>query len=1169
MKILRSGCVFAAFLLLAVSMSAQFTTLASFGGSNGATATSLIQGSDGNFYGTTAAGGANGDGTVFKMTAAGVLTTLYSFCPQSGCTDGETPESLMQASNGNFYGTARAGGANGGGTVFQITSAGVLTTLYSFCSQSGCTDGSGPVAALVQASNGNLYGTTVYGGAISTSQCYFDGTGSSNGCGTIFQITPAGVFTTLYSFCSQSSCSDGFGPMGALMQASNGNLYGTNLSGGYESPECNDSGCGTIFEITPGGTLTTLYTFVCTMYRDSCNTGRSPSAGLVQAANGNFYGTTSGGGFYLDGTVFEITPAGALTTLRAFCADSGCTDGSTPLAGLVAATNGNFYGTTSWGGANTTECGGVGCGTVFEITAAGELTTLYSFCSQSDCTDGQYADAGLVQASNGNLYGITTQGGASGYGTVFSLSLGLTPTTLTSSPNPSGYGNAVIFTASVPAAATGTVTFTYGSTTLCNAVPLSRGTATCTYSALPAGSDVVTATYSGDANFSSNSGSVSQIVGNWTTATTLTSSPNPSSLNQQVTFTATVTSIYGGTPTGSVTFSNGSTTLGTAALSAGTATLSTAALPVGFNLISAVYSGDSNYSGSSSNILSQNVAPPLSPTLQANIAGSTAFWLEAGEAAYTLGGTTTTCAWTSSSAVGGTSFVLDQRYPLGQSPSQPQIDYGAVWVEWTPGTAGGTCASPDTTSQVWAYIGLDSVAANRCFFAQPQCTLNAGSFNPSTGVVTPLASGTAGANALSGITDTPLPANVLTAFNGKPITIAATDILPVDAAFASYSTLATPCGSLGSGTQFIGLGYGLGSFPLAPVNSHFSENYANVNSFSVYGNDPMDGNPIPPYAITPVGAIPVIVAVNTSNANGFGSPQVMNVNRADLAGLFTAFLGRTADAIDQPFAGTGATYYGVSALIPSPLSGSYNIFEHSIPNNKEMYDSLDSGNCGANGAPAGNPLDESTSIGSTTSYRYRVIGTNEMLSKLQSTQDSIGFELWSTENFAGTSDIKYLSVDGVDPFFSSYSDGTIPQSANGLLPNVTFTHVADGSYPLWNEERLISSPANSGLAATFASYTQSQLSFGDGAIRPDFIPDSQLNVFHMHFAPDGVTFNATNTAADGPKVCGAGAAPEDGGDVGGLVLTLQAGGDFCVLKGNYGTATGTGPTNTASFGVRQ
>jgi len=553
--------------------------------------------------------------------------------------------------------------------------------------------------------------------------------------------------------------------------------------------------------------------------------------------------------------------------------------------------------------------------------------------------------------------------------------------------------------------------------------------------------------------------------------------------------------------------------------------------------------------------------------LQANIAGSTAFWLEAGEAAYTLGGTTTTCAWTTSGSVDGSSFVIDQRVPTVVNYFPFSVDYGALWVTWTTGST-GTCANPSSDSNVWAYISLDSVLGVRCFFAQPQCTLNAGSFNQSSGAVTPASAGTVGANALPGITDTPIPASVLAAFNGQTISVAASDILPADAKFSSYSVLAE-CGSLGTGTQFSGLGYGPGPFSPQPVYSYFSEYYTNVNDFNVYGTDPATGSPVPSYSITPVGAIPVIVAVNTSNPSGFGSAQVTNVNRVQLGLLFTALSLRTADAIIQPFAGTGATYYGVSALVPSPLSGSYNIFEHSITSSKELYRSLDIYNCDPYGAPAANPLIASRNIGSNTSYRYRVIGTNQMLSELQSTEDSIGFELWGAENFAGTSNIKYVSVDGVDPLFNTYSNGTIPQSGNGLLPNITLAHVADGTYPIWNEERLISSPASAGVAATFAAYTQSQLSFGPGATRPDFIPDSQLNVFHMHFAPVGIGFNATNTPADGPKVCGPGSNAEDGGDVGGLVLSLQAGADICVLYGNYGASGGIGPTSQSSFGARQ
>src|ERR1039458_1471192 len=254
-----------------------------------------------------------------------------------------------------------------------------LTTIHRFCSQSGCPDGAGPYAGLVQATNGGLYGTT-YGGG-------------TNSEGTIFKITPGGTLTTLYSFCSQTNCTDGYGPYAGLVQAANGDLYGTTSNGGA------NGNSGTVFKITPGGTLTTLYRFVCS--QSGCPDGVDPTAGLVQAANGDLYGTTYGGGTNGDyGTVFKITPGGTLTTLYSFCSRSGCTDGQNP-SGLVQAANGDLYGTTAGAGTN-------GHGTVFKITPSGTLTTLYSFCSRSSaCTDGFQPYAGLVQAANGDFYGTT------------------------------------------------------------------------------------------------------------------------------------------------------------------------------------------------------------------------------------------------------------------------------------------------------------------------------------------------------------------------------------------------------------------------------------------------------------------------------------------------------------------------------------------------------------------------------------------------------------------------------------------------------------------------------------------------------------------------------------------------------------------------------------------
>ncbi|HEV2176059.1 MAG TPA: choice-of-anchor tandem repeat GloVer-containing protein [Terriglobia bacterium] len=390
---------------MAITLPAQtFTTLHSFDNTDGnGPSAALVQATDGNLYGTTLAGGdstacQNGCGTVFKITPSGTLTTLYNF----GDPGGTSPYGgLVQGTDGNFYGTTFYGGAQGLGMVFKITPGGTLTTLYSFCSQSGCADGSAPLVGLVQATNGNFYGTTSSGGTSASCPPF--------GCGTVFRITPGGALTTLHNF----DLTDGEYPAAGLVQATNGNLYGTTAFGGTNNS-------GTVFKISPSGTLTTLYSFC--IQGGFCTDGAVPVRALVQATDKNFYGTTqNGGGGNNGGTVFKITSSGTLTTLYSFCSLSGCADGESPEALLVQATNGNFYGTTYGGGDHNS-------GTVFKITSTGVLTTLYTFCSQSGCPDGQQPFGGLVQDTNGNFYGTTQSGGAKGgYGTVFSLSVDLGP----------------------------------------------------------------------------------------------------------------------------------------------------------------------------------------------------------------------------------------------------------------------------------------------------------------------------------------------------------------------------------------------------------------------------------------------------------------------------------------------------------------------------------------------------------------------------------------------------------------------------------------------------------------------------------------------------------------------------------------------------------------------
>lgn len=318
------------------------------------------------------------------------FTTLVNF----NGTDGSFPAAnLIQASDGNLYGTTVEGGANNGGTVFKMSPAGQLATVYSFCSQPDCSDGGGPGGALVQAPDGDFYGTTE-GGAGGTI------------FGTVFKITPNGTLTTLYNFCSEPNCADGASPYAGLTRGADGNFYGTTSEGGTYR-------YGTVFQITPAGVLTTLHSF-CSP--PNCADGGLPVAPLAQGTDGNFYGTTTFGGVGYNGyngTVFRITPAGSLTTLHIFCNNSArqhsCADGYSPHAGLVQGTDGNFYGTTAGGGTSY--------GTVFKMTPGGALTTLRTFHG----SDGWYPTGALVQASDGNFYGTTQEGGVYGHGNIFKI----------------------------------------------------------------------------------------------------------------------------------------------------------------------------------------------------------------------------------------------------------------------------------------------------------------------------------------------------------------------------------------------------------------------------------------------------------------------------------------------------------------------------------------------------------------------------------------------------------------------------------------------------------------------------------------------------------------------------------------------------------------------------
>ena len=363
----------------------------------------LIEDASGSFYGTTFHGGSiqglcsQGCGTVFKLDASGNYIVLHNFCSQPNCSDGNTPYgSLTKDASGNIYGTTQFGGIDhiGGGTVFKLDSVGNYTVLYKFCSLANCTDGEQPFAGLIEDASGNLYGTTSLGGA--------------NNGGTVFKLDSAGNYTVLYNFCSQANCADGWGPYAGLIEDVSGNLYGTTFWGGGSIDG------GTVFKLDSAGNYTVLHTF-CS--QANCMDGYHPYAGLIKDASGNLYGTTYNGGATNNGlapgggTVFKLDSAGQFTVLHMFCSQPNCTDGGDPQSSLIEDSSGNFYGTTSIGGALEGEGLG-GEGTTFKLDSAGNYTVLHTFCSQANCTDGSSPYAGLIEDASGNLYGTTISGGS-------------------------------------------------------------------------------------------------------------------------------------------------------------------------------------------------------------------------------------------------------------------------------------------------------------------------------------------------------------------------------------------------------------------------------------------------------------------------------------------------------------------------------------------------------------------------------------------------------------------------------------------------------------------------------------------------------------------------------------------------------------------------------------
>ena len=423
---------------------------------------------------------------------------------------------------------------------------------------------------------------------------------------------------------------------------------------------------------------------------------------------------------------------------------------------------------------------------------------------------------------------------------------------------------------------------------------------------------------------------------------------------------------------------------------------------------------------------------------------------------------------------------------------------GNIWIVWSDVSGG--------TRTVCSYLNVDSIQGNRLFFAVPRATLSLPGITTSTpgGQIVPLLP-----------TDELLPQDVINALNGATFNAAPTDIRPEDALFGTTRAL-TPL-TMG------GLGYGPGPIGTT-IMSHFSSKSAQVVAYAINGTDPISGDPARAYTTAEVGAQVQLILVNTTNtATGhLGSTGFKNVDRFVLAKVLDGTLGCTRDLTPA----SGLPQVALTVLEREPLSGTFNTLEFSVPADKEIGSSQEAG------VNAMNLLDLSGPCGSV---RQRVVGTGEMVSEVGAVADSIGYTFFSFGNVAPVvTTAKYLTVDGVDPIHNGYTTGTLPTCTAPCSGALTFPNVANGSYPIWNVLRVVtSSPEPSGVGSLVTAAQREVVNI------PDFLAFSKLNVFRSHYLQSGVSPMNGHIARS----------TEAGGDMGGAVFTVQADKDYITDTG--------------------
>jgi len=481
------------------------------------------------------------------------------------------------------------------------------------------------------------------------------------------------------------------------------------------------------------------------------------------------------------------------------------------------------------------------------------------------------------------------------------------------------------------------------------------------------------------------------------------------------------------------------------------------------------------------------------PTLLVNAVGSTGAFQAFAIAA--LSGSPATCgtnSWTAKNVAAG----VDGR------SNQIPLEVGNIWIVWN-----------NTMTQVCSYLAVDSVIGQQLFFAVPRATLSI----PSGEIGQP------GANLIPNQSDTPLPSAIYSALNGKTFNCAPTDIRPEDALFAENRALA-PLDS-----KYDGLGYGPGPIG-TPVVSFFSGTTSTPVAWNLTGNDPITGEPVKLYTTTDVGAQALMVVVNnlqTGSSGDFSNVSAFqNINRFDLTQVLNGTYGLTRDISSTP----GLPAVPMNVITREPTSGTYNTLEFNIPRNIEFNSTQELGvNPGAGGN--NNPLNlpnGAAPLGGGS--RWRAVGNGEELKEVANSANGnvLGYGFWSTGNYANyVNDVRYLTVDGVDPLFANYAGGFFPTCTIPCPGVVQFTNILNGSYPIWNVLRVTSGkPMPAGVAALIAASQDAVINDS-----PDYVAISQLNVFRSHFSRPQ-SKKTSNGHISGVQ--------EAGGDVGGCVITVQA-----------------------------